>query len=76
MGFRIKIVYSNGESEIGYGTDLSKGMRAYVLDSLIDKCSDQVHYYLPISSPALCFLFGFLGVLGFIHSHLGLKLGS
>ena len=42
MGFRIKIVYSNGESEIGYGTDLSKGMRAYVLDSLIDKCSDQV----------------------------------
>ena len=42
MGFRIKIVYSNGESEIGYGTDLSKVMRAYVLDSLIDKCSDQV----------------------------------
>ena len=42
MGFRIKIVYSNGEYEIGYGTDLSKGMRAYVLDSLIDKCSDQV----------------------------------
>ena len=26
----------------GYGTNLSKGMRAYVLDSLIDKCSDQV----------------------------------
>ena len=42
MGFRIKIVYSNGESEIGYGTDLRKGMRAYVLDSLIDKGSDQV----------------------------------
>ena len=38
----LKIVYSNGESEIGYGTDLSKGMKAYVLDSLIDKCSDQV----------------------------------
>ena len=42
MGFRIKIVHLNRESEIGYGTDLSKGMRAYVLDSLIDKCSDQV----------------------------------
>ena len=42
MSFRIKIVYSNGESDIGYGTDLSKVMRAYVLESLIEKCSDQV----------------------------------
>ena len=43
MGFQIKnLFFSNGESVIGYGTNFSKVMRAYVLDSLNDKCSDQV----------------------------------